>query len=405
MALTDVAVKAAKPKDKPYKLFDERGLFLLVTPNGGRWWRFKYRIDGREKLLSLGTYPDVLLAKARQKRDDARRLLTDEIDPSTARQADRAGRENSFEAIAREFLATQRKKLDPGTYGKKLAWFERHIFPSIGRPPIRKVSAQDILSMLRKVESRGRHETAHRLRAACGAVFRYAIATGRADRDPAADLRGALAPVVVTNHAAITDPKRIGELLRAIGTYSGQPATVAALKLAPLVFVRPGELRGAEWTEFQLTGENPQWRIPAARMKAGREHIVPLATQAVAVLRDMQSISGSGRYVFPSLRGQHRSMSSNTVNVALRLLGYPKDEMTGHGFRAMASTMLHEQGYDSDVIELQLAHAERDQVKAAYRRERWASRMPERRKMMQSWADFLDGLRSGADVVPFKRKA
>lgn len=391
MPLSDLAVKSAKPGPKPYKLSDERGMYLLVDSRGGRWWRLKYRIDGREKSLSLGTYPDTPLKRAREKRDEARRLIADGIDPSTVRQAARASLENTFEGIAREHLALQGKKLDAVTFKKRLALFERHVFPYVGRLPIAKTTAPVLLGVLRRVEGKGKHESAHRIRSGCGAVFRYAIATGRAERDPTADLRGALAPVVTRNRAAITDPARIGALLRAMDFYNGQPSTATALRLAPLVFVRPGELRGAEWREITLTGLQPEWRIPAARMKMDEEHIVPLSRQAVTVLQSIEPISGGGRYVFPSLRGGHRPISANTINFALRSLGYSGDDMTGHGFRAMASTLLNELGFPPDVIELQLAHAERNEVRAAYNR---AQRLAERRKMMQAWADHLDELKA-----------
>lgn len=277
MPLTDVAVRSARPRHKAFKLFDERGLYLLIDCSGGRWWRFKYRIDGREKLLSLDTFPDTPLKRAREKRDEARRLVADGVDPSAVRQSGRANLENTFEGIAREHLALQRKKLGTRTFDKKMAWFEQHVFPFVGRLPITKVTAPELLGMLRRVEARGNHETAHRMRSGCGGVFRFAIATGRAERDPTADLRGALAPVVTRNRSAITDPLRIGALLRAMDIYNGQPATTAALRLAPLVFVRPGELRGAEWQEITLTGHQPEWRIPLARMKMGEEHVVPLS--------------------------------------------------------------------------------------------------------------------------------
>lgn len=392
MSLTDTAVRLARPKEKPYKLFDERGLYLLVDPSGGRWWRLKYRVDGREKLLSLGTYPDTPLKRAREKRDEARRLLADGRDPAAHRKADRAAQTETFEKITREYLALQAKKLGELTLQKRLAWFEQHVFPWIGRTPIRKVDAPKLLEVLRRIEARGKHETAHRVRSGCGNVFRYAIATGRAERDPSADLRGALAPVVTKNRAAITDPAKVGQLLRAIDAYVGQPATTAALRLAPLVFVRPGELRAAEWREFSLAGAEPVWRIPAERMKMDEEHVVPLSHQAVAVLREIEPLTGSGRYVFPSLRGGHRPISANTINMALRSMGFASDEMTGHGFRAMASTLLNEHGFPPDVIELQLAHAERNEVRAAYNR---AKRLQERRKMMQAWANYLDELRRG----------
>ena len=391
MALTDAAVRSAKPKEKPYKLFDGRGLYLLVDPKGGRWWRLKYRIDGREKLLSLGTYPDTNLRRAREKRDEARSLIADQKDPSALRQAERSNRANTFEGVAREFLEAQRKKLGRRTFLKKEACLERYVFPFIGRHPIRKIAAPELLALIRRVEESSRHETAHRIRALCSAVFRYAIASSLADRDPAVDLRGALAPIVTTNRAALTDPRKVGNLLRAIEVYVGQPTTAAALKLAPLTFVRPGELRGAEWKEFHFDGEKPEWRIPGSRMKMGQEHVVPLSRQAVEILSEIHQVSGGGRYVFPSLRGAHRPISSNTINMALRSMGFAREEMTAHGFRAMASTLLNEQGFAPDVIELQLAHQERNEVRAAYNR---ATRLAERRNLMQAWADYLSALRS-----------
>ena len=274
------------------------------------------------------------------------------------------------------------------------------MFPYIGSRPIAKLGPGDVLKVLKRIESRGTHETAHRTRQRCAQVFRYAVQTERAERDPTADLRGALAPVVSEHFATITEPVRIGELLRAIECYAGHVVTAYALKLAPLVFVRPGELRHAEWTEFDVDGHEPQWRIPAEKMKMRAQHLVPLSSQAVALLRELQPVTGRGRYVFPSLRGGSRPMSENTVNAALRPLGYATDEMTGHGFRSLASTCLNEQGYHPDLIELQLAHAERNQVRSAYNK---AQRLPERRKMMQAWADYLDGLRAGANVVPIRR--
>jgi integrase len=271
-------------------------------------------------------------------------------------------------------------------------------YPYIGSRPIAKLGAIDVLKVLKRIEGRGTHETAHRTRQRCSQVFRYAVQTERAAHDVTADLRGALAPVVSEHHAAITEPSRIGELLRAIDGYTGH--SVTALKLAPLFFVRPGELRHAEWTEFELDGNEPQWRIPADKMKMGEQHLVPLSKQAVALLRELQPLTGRGPYLFPSLRSRARPMSNNTVNAALRRLGYTSEEMTGHGFRSLASTCLNEQGYHPDLIELQLAHAERNKVRAAYNK---AQRLPERRKMMQAWADYLDGLRASANVVPFRR--
>jgi integrase len=357
-------------------------------PSGARWWRLKYRIGGREKLLSLGVFPDVSLKTARTKRDDARRLLASKGDPSAERRREKAGLRTTFESIAREWMALQARRLSRATLDKARWMFDTLIFPSIGAEPIGKVTSPMVLTMLRKIEGRGIHETVHRAKQRCGQIFRYAIATGRAERDVTADLRGALAPVVTKNHAAITDPARIGELLRAIDGYVGQPATATALRLAPLVFVRPGELRMAEWSEFDL--EQAEWRIDAARMKMGELHVVPLSTQVVKLLRQLRPITGDGRYLFPSLRSPNRPISNNTINAALRRLGYSKDEMTAHGFRSTASTLLNEQGFPPDVIELQLAHAERNKVRAAYNK---AQRLAERRKMMQAWADYLDRLR------------
>jgi integrase len=397
--LTEVALRALKSKTTPYKIFDERGLFVLVTPAGSKLWRFKYRVAGREKLLAFGNYPDVSLKEARGKRDEARKLKATGVDPAVKRRVEKLAQVNTFEALAREWLELQRKRLSDKTYAKNLRVLEKFLFPYIGRQPIDAVTSQELLVALKRVESKGLNETAHRVRSIAGNVFRYAIVTGRAQRDLSTDLRGALASVVTTNRAAITDPQRIGELLRAIDRYRGQAATLAALKLAPLVFVRPGELRAAQWVEFNLDGEQPEWRIPSERMKMREEHVVPLSRQTVTVLREIQLVTGRGPLVFPSLRGSNRPISNNTINAALRTMGYGCTEMTGHGFRAMASTCLNEQGFPPDVIELQLAHAERNEVRAAYNR---ASRMADRRKMMQAWADYLDGLRSGAQVASLR---
>ena len=392
MSLTDTAIKTAKPAAKPYKLFDERGLYLLVDPRGGRLWRLKYRVDGREKLLAIGAYPDLSLAKARERRDEARRLLTQQIDPGARKKAERIAQADTFESIAREWLALQKRGLAEKTFLRKLGWLEDFLFPYLGRHPIAKITAPDLLAALKRIEARGFRETAHRARSTASNVLRYAVATGRAERDFTPDLRGALAPVVTTNRAAITVPSQIGQLMRTIYAYRGQRPTESALKLAPLLFVRPTELRAAEWSEFDLNAENPEWRIPAGRMKMRDEHVVPLPRQAVEILRDLEAITSGGRYVFPSLRGADRPLSENTVNFALRSMGYSGEEITGHGFRAMASTCLNEQGFPPDIIELQLAHSERNEVRAAYNR---AKRIPERRALMQCWADYLDKLRLG----------
>jgi len=398
--LAHAVLRAAKPTQNPYKLSDGGGLYLLVNPNGASWWRFKYQFEGREKLLSLGVYPHVTLQQARALRDDAKKTLVSGVDPSAKRQAEKSSTANTFEAVAREWLALQEKKLAPTTYAKAVWTLETLVCPYIGTRPIAKLGAIDVLKVLKRIEGRGIHETAHRTRQRCSQVFRYAVQTERAAHDVTADLRGALAPVVSEHHAAITEPSRIGELLRAIDGYTGHVGTACALKLAPLLFVRPGELRHAEWTEFELDGHEPQWRIPAGKMKMREQHLVPLSKQAVALLRELQPATGQGPYVFPSLRSRSRPMSDNTVNAALRRLGYTSEEMTGHGFRSLASTCLNEQGYHPDLIELQLAHAERNKVRAAYNK---AQRLPERRKMMQDWSDYLDHLRLAAansNVVP-----
>jgi integrase len=398
--LTHPVLRAAKPQEKPYKLGDGGGLYLLVKPNGATWWRLKYQFEGCEKLLSLGVYPRVSLQQARALRDELKKDIANKINPSNKRQAEKFSTANTFEAVGREWLSLQQNKLAPATYAKAVWTLETLVYPYIGSRPIAKLGATDVLKVLKRVEERGFHETAHRARQRCSQVFRYAVQTERALHDVTADLRGALAPVVSEHHAAITDPAGIGQLLRAIDGYNGHLVTAYALKVAPLLFVRPGELRHAAWTEFVLDGDDPQWRIPAEKMKMGEQHLVPLSKQALALLRELQPLTGNGSYLFPSIHSRSRPMSDNTVNAALRRLGYTSDEMTGHGFRSLASTCLNEQGYHPDLIELQLAHAERNRVRAAYNK---AQRLPERRKMMQAWADYLDGLRASANVVPFRR--
>jgi integrase len=390
--LTEAQVRNAQPGEKPRKIFDGGGLYLEVAPNGSRWWRLKYRIDGVEKRLSLGVYPDITLKRARERCQDARRLIAEGIDPSAQRKAAKAAVQDTFEALAREYFGVKRTGLTEKTFSKRLQRFEKFAFPKLGSRPIAKITAPEFLAMLKVVEARGANETAHRLRSESGQVFRYAIATGRAERDVTADLRGALAPVRVTHHPAVIEPEKIGELLRALHSYRGHPSVEAALKLAPLLFVRPGELRLAEWADIRLEGSEPEYRIPAARMKMREQHVVPLSRQAVAILTELRSYSGGTRYVFPSVRTFTRPISDNTINASLRRLGYSSEEMTGHGFRTIASTQLNELGYPPDVIELQLAHAERNDVRAAYNR---ASRLTDRRKMMQEWADYLDRLREG----------
>ncbi len=397
--LTDTAIRNVKPPERPRKLFDERGLYLLLNPDGSRYWRLKYRIAGREKQISLGVHPNVGLKLARDRRDEARKLVAAGVDPSAHRKAEKLARLNTLEDIARECLDHMQKPPKKGsraplsrvTVEKALWMLETFVFPRLGSHPIASITPTEVLKVLRKIEGRGTHETAHRTKQRCGRVFRYAIATGRAERDVTADLRGALAAVVPQNHAAITEPKKVGELLVALDAYQGQPTVAGALRLAPIVFVRPGELRAAEWVEFDLDGDEPEWRVPAQRMKMREQHIVPLARQAVEVLRALKTLSRNSHLVFPSLRSAKRPMSENTLNAALRRLGYAKDEMTAHGFRSVASTFLNELGWAPDLIEPQLAHAERNKVRAAYNR---AERLPERRRMMQAWADHLDSLKA-----------
>jgi integrase len=402
--LTDLQLQRAKPKEKPYKLKDEKGLYLLVQPAGSRLWRLRFSLHGKEGMVSLGSYPEVSLKDARERRDEARKLIAKGISPAVHRKVARAQQADSFASIAEEWLQSRKAHLAATTYEKARWMLVDLLGPYIGKQPIKALTAPDVLQALRRIEARGRHETAHRAKQRASQVFRYAIATGRADRDVTADLRGALAPPVTKNRAAITDPRRIGELLRALDGYRGQPTTEVALKIAPHLFVRPGELRFARWEEFALEGKEPVWRIPGERMKMGEEHLVPLSTQVLQLLADLHPITGPNGFLFPSLRTAARPISENTINAALRRLEYSKEEMTGHGFRAMASTCLNELGYPPDVIELQLAHAERNKVRAAYNR---ATGLAERRKMMQGWSDYLDGLKAGAEVVNLneRRKA
>jgi integrase len=395
--LNESRIRAAKSREKPYKLFDERGLFLLVTPAGGRLWRFRYRHGGVEKLLTLGAYPDVSLKRAREKRDDARRHVADGVDPSAKRQAERTASANTFLAVADEWLLTKKKALTPATWQRDHDQLHKWVVPYLGNRPIAFIEAPELLDVLKRIEAKGVIDTAHRTREVCGRVFRYAIATGRAKHDIAADLRGALPPRTTQHHAAIIDPMKVGELLRAIDGYDGQPPTATALRLAPYVFVRPTELRAAEWSEINLDGEHPEWRIPAERMKMREAHIVPLSRQAVTLLRELHPITGRARYTFPAIGGGGRPISENTLNGALRRLGYSSDQMTAHGFRTLASTLLNERGVHPDLIELQLAHAERNTVRAAYNR---AQRLAERRAMIQEWADYLDKLRANATLQP-----
>jgi integrase len=402
--LSDSVVRQAKPALRARKLFDSGGLYLLIALTGGKRWRLKYRFAGKERLLALGTYPDVGLKKARDKRDAARKLIADGIDPGAERKAAKAAlrqREGgSFEAVAREWFKKFSAGWAPTHSTTVIKRLERDVFPWLGTRPAGEIAAPDLLTVLRRVEARGALETAHRIHQVCGQVFRYAVATGRAQRDPSADLRGALPPVREKHHAAITEPKQVGALLRAINEYKGSFVTRCALRLAPLVFVRPGELRKAEWREFDLDAAT--WRIPAARMKMRSEHVVPLSLQAVEILRELKPLTGAWRYVFPGARTAGRPMSENAITAALRRMDYTGKQMTGHGFRTMASTLLNELGWSADAIERQLAHAERDGVRDAYNR---AEYLAERKRMMQSWADYLDGLAPGGTIIPFRVRA
>lgn len=387
--LTASAVNAAKARQRAYTLADGGGLVLLIKPDGGRFWRFRYRYNGIAKMLSMGTFPDTGLGLAREKLGDARKLLAAGIDPSAKRKAEkRAVAGDSFKAVAEEFLASQRKPTSQ-TIATARRRLEKYIYPRIGRTTVAAVTAPDLLDALRVVEKRGAHETAHRLRALCGRVLRYAIATGRAERDVSADLQGALGSTKQRHFAAITDPSEFGSMLAAIEKYDGQVVTRLALQLLALTFVRPGELRLADWSEFDLDSDMPQWTVPANRTKLRREHIVPLASQTVSLLRELQQHrrDDGQDHAFPSMR-RGRAISEGTMNVALRSLGYDGTRHVPHGFRSSASTLLHARGFNHDVIEQQLAH-KRPGVAGVYNR---AHLLPERRVMMQAWADYLDEL-------------
>ena len=373
-------------------------MYLEISPTGGKWWRLKYRFDGKEKRLSLGVYPDVSLKDARERRDDARKLLANEIDPSENRKAAKAAKveraANSFEVVAREWYAKHSPSWSPNHGDRIIRRLERDIFPWIGGKPIAGVFAPQLLDVVRHIERRGALETAHRALGNCGQVFRYAVATGRAERDPSGDLRGALPPVKGKHFASVTEPKKVAEVLRALDGYEGTLTVHCALRLAPLVFVRPGELRHAEWADIDL--DTSEWRYTVT--KTDTQHIVPLSRQAVEILQELHPLTGRGRYVFPGARSGARPMSDNAILAAMRRMGIGKDEMSGHGFRAMARTILDEVlGVRPDLIEHQLAHTVRDPNGRAYNR---TAHLPERRKMMQEWADYLDELKAGAGVVP-----
>lgn len=394
MALTDVKVRNAKPGEKQQKLSDGDGMYLLVTPSGGKCWRLKYRFVGKEKVLALGTYPEVSLSEARERRAEARKQLANGLDPGEVKKALKAakiaGYENTFEAVTREWHGRFKPQWSERHAEQILRRLEQDVFPWLGARPIAEIKAPELLTVLRRIETRTL-ETAQRVKIACGQVFRYAVATGRADRDPVADLRGALPPVKNNHFSAPTDPKEVAPLLRAIDGYEGSFVVKCAMQLAPILFVRPGELRNAEWAEIDL--EAAQWNIPGHKMKMGDPHIVPLSVQALEILKSLHPLTGQRKYVFPSHRSPLRCMSENAVNAALRRMGFEKSEITGHGFRAMARTILDEVlQFRPDFIEHQLAHAVRDPNGRAYNR---TAHLADRRKMMQTWADYLDGLKAG----------
>ncbi|MGV8057116.1 MAG: tyrosine-type recombinase/integrase [Smithellaceae bacterium] len=401
MSLNEMKVRKAKPQEKPYKISDSGGLYLHVTEKGSKLWRLKYRYDGKQKLLAFGSYPEISLQDARQRREDARKLLANDVDPGAVRKAQKQAKvedTETVEVIAREWHEKFKSTWTEGHAAKLMRCLERDVFPWIGTRPIKEIKAPELLTVLRRVESRGVLEGAHRVRGICNMIFRYAISTGRAERNPAQDLIGSLPPAKEKHLAAITEPKEVRELLLAIDGYVGSYVVKLALQLSPLVFVRPGELRHMEWTEVDF--ENALWSIPAEKMKMREPHLVPLSLQSIKILEEIKKLTGESKYAFPSGRTFDRPMSNNAILAALRRMGYTKDEMTPHGFRAMARTIIDEVlQVRPDFIEAQLAHRVSDPLGRSYNR---TQHLNERRKMMQTWADYLDGLKTGAKVLPFK---
>lgn len=399
MPLTDTAIRNAKPADKPVRLFDGGGLYLEIAPSGGKWWRLKYRFGGKEKRYSLGVYPEVTLATARKKRDEAREKLAAGIDPGEAKKAEKRASllaaANSFEVVARGWMDERRTTVEPAQHAKTLARMENDVFPWLGKRPIAEIDAPEILVVLKRVDGRGARFTAHRIRSEISRIFRYGIKEGHCKADPARDLVDAIPPAQTTHFASITEPEKVGEMLRAFDGFTGTFPVLCALKLAPMLFVRPGELRKAEWAQFDL--DKGEWRYFVNKTKT--DHLVPLAAQAVTILRELHALTGEGVYVFPGARDRNRPMSEAAINAALRRLGYDtRTEITGHGFRAMARTILHEELEEKpEVIEHQLAHTVPDSLGRAYNRTKF---IKARRSMMQQWADYLDKLKAGAEIIP-----
>jgi len=396
MALTPIAIRNAKPRGKAYKLADEAGLYLLIKPDGARYWRFKYRFAGKEKLLALGVFDEVSLAKARDDRDEAKRKLRDGIDPGAERKTrklhDKHAAANSFKAVAEEWMTRQRSRWTAGHAERVKRSLERDLYPHIGTRPIAALNPPEMLAVLRKIETRGAHELRERVQQRASMIFRYAIATGRCERDSVADLRGAFTSPIRYNYAALGQ-KDLPAFFAKLAEYDGEPTTKLAIRLLALTFVRTGELRGATWSEFDLEGG--EWRIPAERMKMRQEHIVPLSRQALEVLRELQALTGRGALLFPSRSKSTRPISENTILYALYRMGY-HSRATGHGFRSTASTILNELGFPGDMIERQLAHTSKNKVRAAYNK---AQYLPERARMMQQWGDLLDAMASGEGKV------
>ncbi|MBI5137150.1 MAG: integrase arm-type DNA-binding domain-containing protein [Nitrospirae bacterium] len=405
MPLTDTALRAAKVGDKQRRLADERGLYVLLHPNGAKYWRLKYRFGGKQKTLALGVYPEISLREARERRDQARKLLAHGTDPAEVKRAEKqAAAEVSascFRNVALEWISKQSTRWSEGHARRVEKSLEDHIFPALGDRPVEEITAQELLRVLRVVEGRGTHETSMRLLQRCDAAFRYGVVTGRCDRSPAGDLKGALTPPKRENYAALGEAD-LPEFFAKLAEYDGHMQTRLAIRLLMLTCVRTGELRQAEWGEFVLDGDAPTWRIPAARMKMRSEHIVPLSRQAAAALRELHALTGRGRLVFPGQRDTDRPMSENTILFGLYRMGY-HSRATGHGFRSTFSTIANESGkWSPDAIERQLAHAERNQVRAAYHRSEY---LAERRRLMQWWGDYLDRLRVGGEVVRLRRSA